>query len=233
MDEFADLMESRQQPGAGAVTLRQQLSKQQALLVSETDMTPAADYAVVREGRQYLRLKGDRARIIQAKQVFSVIKDTPLDGVLRKQPIKEYFVAGNIEGAHGEKLAGIYFYDEQRLGVSYDTPAGPYNGIFDPGNSRAVLDAAKDQVDYMQRTLVHELGHHLYGIASKDLRSSADKAFNKAKQAGQLITTYAGKSRTEYLSECLAAYTYHEEELKAFDLDGHALVELFLKELGS
>ncbi|MDX2008208.1 MAG: phage minor head protein [Meiothermus sp.] len=115
-----------------------------------------------------------------------------------------------------------------RIDVRSTRKPETYGATFEPGKSWSVSSCGTDKLDAMKRTLVHELGHHLWYSDEAKVAPIVRAAFAKATP----ITEYAKANAHEYFSETFAAYAFHRGVLRQFDPEGYAMIEEVKKVLG-
>jgi SPP1 gp7 family putative phage head morphogenesis protein len=103
-----------------------------------------------------------------------------------------------------------------------------YGSTLEPGKTWSISACGPDKLDAMKRTLVHELGHHLWYADPNKVAPIARAAFAK----GKPITEYAKSNAKEYFSETFAAYAFHRGTLRQFDPEGYDMIEEVKKVLG-
>ncbi len=187
---------------------------------------PPADSLTV--GTHVEHLPGKRAA--KADEIMKAVDNTLLEPVLRRHPLGEVKVVSKLMNENSEPVAGLYLYDGRKVFINRSAEPAAYNQKFKPNRMSPVAEAAATPLDYQQRAFVHEMGHHLYGILSKTLQDRVYKDYVTVATAGQTITAYAMTHEREYLSESLAAYIDHCDDLKEYDRIGFDLVEAALAE---
>ena len=101
---------------------------------------------------------------------------------------------------------------------------------FRPGKTFAVSKSGASPIEAAQRTLVHELAHHLHlDGARADIDPIVQKAYSDPK--ARPISRYGSTSAPEYFSESFAAYHFHKSDLKKHDPVGYRMIQHALKAL--
>jgi hypothetical protein len=133
--------------------------------------------------------------------------------------------------------SGVYDRDIHQVQIKDKRKAGSWGKTFTPGEIHSASQAAPTHDEAVARTFLHETAHHLYhqdeqlkAAAQKAYDSHARKVIGRSSDGREVVgfaqrgfTKYAEKSPSEYMSEALVAYTYHNAELKAYDPSAHAL----------
>ena len=157
-----------------------------------------------------------------------------LDGVrkagllefLKKKPLNELNFKKTLDSATAN---GTYWGGWiRRLDVKSQRPIMSFGQKWIPGSSWSISATAKDQREAIQRTFVHELGHHVHfsnmtiggGGEVDDIITSAFKRAD-----GKALTQYSLTNHKEYFAEAFAAYVYEPEDLRRRDPIAFKMVE--------
>ena len=81
----------------------------------------------------------------------------------------------------------------------------------------------------MQRSLYHELGHHILDVAGPEARTQVTRLFRSGRACP--ISERARKRAVEYFSESFAAYRF-EDSFADKDPEGYHVVEAILRLVG-
>ncbi len=150
-----------------------------------------------------------------------------LSAFLKRHPVpgfdlkKDVVVGKEIALGHRDPNTGVlsittkWYPDE----IGHEFKAGLIEGVH---------SAAKTPLEASERTLVHELGHHLHNVGGKKVEALIQQAF----AARNPITKYADINWKEYFSESHSAWVYHREDLRLHDPVGFKMVEDVRKMLG-
>jgi hypothetical protein len=132
---------------------------------------------------------------------------------------------------HGKnEVYGLYSFKDDEIKVALTRSTGSFNQPFEWGRIERLSHVAKNATEAIQRTLVHELGHHIHGR----LRSHNKLRFGLSLRS--IITNgasqYGKLDVYEYFAECFVAWVYHRTEFAVYDSTGYATLSAVLKELG-
>ena len=124
------------------------------------------------------------------------------------------------------KSAGVYNRTDRSVQIKPTRAEGSWGKVFTPGEIHSASHAAPSHDEAVARSMLHEIGHHLYHQDTQ-LKAQAERAFASHEKeivngkerfkGARGFTKYAEKSASEYMSEALVAYTYHPKELRAHD----------------
>jgi SPP1 gp7 family putative phage head morphogenesis protein len=158
-----------------------------------------------------------------------------LSSFLRKKPLKELHVSSDI-GRSDEQIRrdektgkksvsqGRYSARTGKLSLRVPRPKSTYGKEFRPGESHSISSAAKTEKDAIQRTVTHEVAHHLYWHGDHNVERTIWEAYRR----GNPITRYGASSAGEYFAESFAAYHYHPDALREHDPVGWNMVQRVL-----
>ena len=108
-------------------------------------------------------------------------------------------------------------------------PPDSYGKEFHPPVLKSVSEAGRTLSEAMQRTLYHELGHHVLDAAGPEARTQVTRLFRSGRAFP--ISERAGKRAVEYFSESFAAYRF-EDCFADKDPEGYHMVEAVLRLVG-
>lgn len=222
------------EPGAPA---REVVNCRCVVTYRRADDRPAfADQERVKRGKQVQAVGGNvpartRDDVLRGAQVAG------LDGFLASEPIARLNFRARLADRDGE-YNGHYNPRTREIAVSLNRPKGSGHGVpfrWGAVESVSVTGATRDAA--LQRTFVHELGHHLHYVY--DARRGAgtaealiSPAFQAARRRDRLVSDRASINWKEYFCETHSAYVYARRELQKRDPDGYNLVEKIRAELG-
>lgn len=153
------------------------------------------------------------------------VRRAGLLGFLKKKPLNEL----NFKKTLDSKTAnGTYNGARRRLEVKSQRDRYTYGKDWVPGSSWSVSSAAKDPRTAIQRTFIHELGHHVH-LSNTYLGGGGTvddiivAAFKKAD--GKALTQYSLTNHKEYFAEAFAAHVYEPEDLRRRDPIAFKMVE--------
>ncbi len=106
------------------------------------------------------------------------------------------------------------------LSIDYD------HGMVFGGQEPAEAGKASTKAGVIARTLVHEIGHHLFNHLPADVQAKFEaERLAKPKNNGFFLTEYAKRNYHEEFAERFAAYIFHRNELRDYDSDGYAQIK--------
>jgi SPP1 gp7 family putative phage head morphogenesis protein len=150
--------------------------------------------------------------------------------ILQAAPIGRLELAKHAD-IEGEIVNGHYTFQTKQLVVAADRADYTYGYKFVPGKSWGISMGATSAKEAAQRTLVHELGHHIHrsadgGSGGGRATSIIANAFGRLKfEQRTPISQYANSNYYEYFAESFAAYRYHPHELLQHDPTGYKMVK--------
>jgi hypothetical protein len=150
-------------------------------------------------------------------------------------PWLEQYPFSRLELAHnvfydGRLASGVYSYKTGILQIATTRAKSEYGYAFQWQNIYSVSSAGETQFQATQRTLVHELGHHLHAVlAHMDMELFRETTRAVILRGG---TTYSRDNHLEYFAETFALYTFYPTELLVKDMDGYGMIELALERVG-
>lgn len=160
----------------------------------------------------------------RAGEIFAAIDDDGLLKYLAENPVH------TIAFDPDRKGSGAYKYSTQTLTLKSNRERDSYGRKLKPGESFSISKTAKTELEAIQSTLLHELGHHVQGRGSNaTIDAIVEKAFAESPSA---ITKYGNTEPLEYFAESFAAYYRAPYALKKHDQIGYRMVEDVLRERG-
>lgn len=171
----------------------------------------------------------------QAQKVFEGLDKAGIEPWLRANPTGDMTLRSDLEG----DAMGTYHRALGRLKLRTGRGEHTYGYEWIPGESWSMSKTATSQAAAMQRTFIHELGHHAHFTLVEHHgrlepgRPDLDKVFEDFfKKRSVAITEYAETNYKEYFAESWTAYVYKRGDLRRFDPNGFKLVEWARKQLG-
>lgn len=164
----------------------------------------------------------------RARRILGALRPEDLR-ILRKRPLADLRLLALVEAEGGTLLNGQYFLQRADLETAAIRGAQTYGQKFRPGVTWSVSAAAQNEDRAVERTLIHEFGHHVHVSLGRVSDDVVREAYTRASRAGLFITAYAGQSHYEYFAESFAAYRYYPASLKRYDPNGFEMVEAVLR----
>lgn len=207
----------------------------------------------LKEGRhvESLGIRSNTRQTLQ-QSIKDVINKAGLKGALARYPLGRIEVkTGKVIVTHkgvekASESSGVYDASTRKIQVRQDRKEGSWGKSFAPGEIHSMSQAARTKDQAVARTLLHEIGHHLYHQDAK-LYKAAEKAYNshqpkdvvqpngKTKTVFQTkpgFSKYAMKSPSEYMSEALVAFVFHGKALKQYDKAAYNLAAKMVQTRG-
>lgn len=127
------------------------------------------------------------------------------------------------------EVYGLYWFKEDKTEVALTRATNSFNQPFEWGKIERLSHAAKNATQAVQRTLVHELGHHIHGR----LRTLNKLRFGLSLQSisTNAASQYGKLDAYEYFAECFVAWVFHRTEFAVYDNIGYATLNAVLAEL--
>ncbi len=134
------------------------------------------------------------------------------------------------------QVNGLYNYRTQECEMSVSRGTHEFGQQFSYQNVYSISSLATNEFAAIQRTAIHELGHHIHNR----LRNTQLPFFRRTMQIPRVfsISQYAAKDNLEYFAESFAAFVFCQDQLMHHDQIGYnmiiealGLLELQIKEL--
>jgi hypothetical protein len=177
------------------------------------------------------------------RSFYSSLPEEPTREVLRAlggDPRLVAFLAGNELGAlefsgrlPRPEWNGSYDPSTADITVNANRAPSSYGREFIPEELKSVSEAGRDLVEAMQRSLYHEIGHHVLEFAEA-VQPGTVVEIRKLLRSGRAIpvSKRARELAMEYFVETFAAYRF-EETLVYRDPEGYDMVEAILNRVYS
>ena len=129
----------------------------------------------------------------------------------------------------GRQANGFYNFATKQAEVSLTREASSYQQTFEQQAFFSISTLAKTPTEAIQRTLIHEAGHHLHSV----LRSTDTALFKITMLAPTMsaLSQYGTQTQLEYFAESIAAYIFHRTELMVYDSFGYGIIKKVLERL--
>jgi hypothetical protein len=129
---------------------------------------------------------------------------------------------------------GVYSFADQviQIATGRERHLGEFGKEFVWEQVYSVSVTGQTPAESIQRTLVHELGHHVHNMMKIANLAEYEKTYRVNRLTGG--TAYAKKSPREYFAETFALYIFHNANLSSKDVQGYGMIEkaLFIVGLG-
>jgi hypothetical protein len=163
-------------------------------------------------------------------RIVQIFEEIGVTQWLEQNPLSQLHFTREVFSDFNTSVNGMYSFLTATLHVATQRDRATYGKTFEWGAVHSVSTTGVLQIDAVQRTLVHELGHHIHATLGKvDLES-----FNKTMRAVFLRggTTYSKRDNIEYFAESFALYVFYPTELLVKDVDGYGMIEKALGVVG-
>jgi hypothetical protein len=126
------------------------------------------------------------------------------------------------------QVNGWYSYRDKSAHIALSRSQDTYGTKLDWGRNKALSHVSSTELEAVQKTLIHELGHHLhqrlsevdllrYNLTFRVIRSNAASEYAK--------TPF---NPEEYFAETFVAWVFHRTDLIIFDELGYAMMKTAL-----
>lgn len=148
---------------------------------------------------------------------------------LEQYPFSRLELTQNV--IYDNRLAsGVYSYKTGILKIATTRAKSEYGYPFRWQSIYSVSSTGETQFQATQRTLVHELGHHLHAILARmDMEFFMETTRAVILRGG---TTYSKNNQLEYFAETFALYVFYPTELLVKDGFGYGMIESALERVG-
>jgi hypothetical protein len=165
----------------------------------------------------------------QLERLTGIFKDIGVDGWLERNPLSRLELSKEVLD-DGVAVNGIYSFVNQTIRVATARDKREYGRTFEWQRVYSVSSTAQTPFEAIQRTLVHELGHHVHNL----LRRLNEPQFVETQRVNflQAGTVYGKRNPLEYFAECFALYVYFPDPLERKDPSGYVMLEKALHRVG-
>lgn len=161
----------------------------------------------------------------RVRAVLEVLEATGLKAGLRRHPLKGLGFYPFDHPRNGKGATGFYSLREQAVWVYHGRPAERLGQPFTPGRIPWVSYSARDDLEAMRMTLVHELGHHFYHRVP-----GVREAWAAAGLGGPISAR--ALCEEERFAESFCAYFFRRGDLLTFDPGACGSIEEALETAG-
>ena len=180
------------------------------------------EFEKAKEGTHVLEISGSESSRFK-KDIMRGIQLAKLLSLLKSAPIKRLNFELGLVDDEGNYF-GAYFPKVGKIIVNQKRSPNTYGQTFTAGQIKAVSFAGKDLKSALQRTFVHELGHHMLTVAPAKMRLEIEDLLRAVSKRGNPVSERAKASWSEYFCETHAACVYHKQSLLKHDLLGYNTV---------
>jgi hypothetical protein len=183
----------------------------------------ASPLTVGEQAREFLSALPEKP----TKEVLSALaKDPRVVAILSSHPLGRLELSGRVPHPTWN---GAYWPASGDVVVNPFRPPGSYGKEFHAPELKSVSEAGRTLAEAMQRSLYHELGHHILNVAGPEDRSQITRLLRSGRVFP--ISQRAMIRAVEYFSESFAAYRF-EDSFADKDPEGYHMVEAILRLVG-
>ncbi len=161
------------------------------------------------------------------KEVLSALaRDPKVVAILGSHPLGRLELSGRVPNPTWN---GSYRPVSGDLVVNPFRPPGSYGKKFHHPALGSVSEAGRTLPEAMQRSLYHEIGHHVLCAAGPEAERQVRNLFRSGR--AMPVSIRAGKDAVEHFSESFSAYRF-EQSFADRDPEGYHMVEAILQLAG-
>jgi hypothetical protein len=162
-------------------------------------------------------------------QITEIFKRIGVAGWLEQNPFSSLEFSRVVVN-EGEEVGGWYDYAKKSAAIALTKAQDEYGKECVWGRISKLSAAATTPEEAVQRTLVHELGHHIHKkLGEVDPEQFLGTHITPRSNSG---SRYGMVNPREYFAETLVAYVFHRTELYVDDQLGYGMMARALKRFG-
>ena len=163
----------------------------------------------------------------ETNELISIYQHAGLQEFLTNNPF-QLILKESVE-YNGIQVNGFYNFATKQAEVSFTRATSSYPQTFEQQGFFSISSLAKTATKAIQRTLVHEAGHHIHNV----LRSTNTALFKITMLAPTMsaLSQYGTQTQLEYFAESITAYVFHRTELMFYDSFGYGIIKKSLEQL--
>jgi hypothetical protein len=193
-----------------------------------TDFTP--DQAAEIPQTPYAREIETHVGQDRIDRLTDIFKEIGVSDWLEANPLSRLELTQQVFTDAGNPANGMYSFVFQTMHVATTRDVSEIRKVFDWQRVYSVSSTAQTPTEAIQRTLIHELGHHIHNLLQLRFLDVFKRTLAVNYLAGG--TLYAQYNKQEYFAESFALYVFFQSELLQRDPVGHAMIEAALTRLG-
>jgi hypothetical protein len=164
----------------------------------------------------------------QTQFLLSAPRKIGLEGFLIQHPLKTIRFQNKVLYLESE-VNGIYDFQTKEASIALLRNDSEYAKVYEKQRFWSLSVLAKTLPQAVERTLIHELGHHLHGILRDvDLPLFRSTMLTPRSDA---LSQCGLQNSFEYFAECFTAHVFERVELMFDDQFGYAMIERVLARL--
>jgi hypothetical protein len=165
----------------------------------------------------------------EVSQILEVFERMGVSLFLERNPFSSLELSPTVIFEDRE-VGGLYDFEKKVACVALTKAEDEYGQEFVWGRISKLSAAATTSQDAVQRTLVHEFGHHIHRMIG-DISPLNFVMIARAISSNG-VSSYARRNGMEYFAESFSAYTFHRTEFIVHDQLGYDMIERALHVLG-
>ena len=184
----------------------------------------ASPVTVGKHAREFLSALPEKP----TKEVLSALaRDPRVVAILGSHPLGRLELSGRFPDPSWN---GSYRPASRDLVVNAFRSPESYGKEFQPSALKSVSEAGRTLPEAMQRSLYHELGHHVLDAAGPEAERQAKNLFRSGRAMPASIR--ARRDGVEYFSESFSAYRFEDSFADRDHPEGYHMVEAILRMVG-
>jgi hypothetical protein len=171
----------------------------------------------------------------ELQELLKIPEQIGLLKFLEQHPLNGLYFANDIL-VNAREVNGAYLFSTQEASINLTRTSKDFGQVYQKQQFWSISTLASNQHSAIQRTFVHELGHHIHQTLRR-LDLSLFR-FTMMIPMSDSISHYGLGNPLEHFAESFAAYVFQRAELVVDDSFGYAMIrkvlerfELELKEL--
>jgi hypothetical protein len=166
----------------------------------------------------------------ELQEVVSIIDKMGIGDFLRENPLTSLKFAAEVF-VNSKSVGGFYDFITSDIEVATSKDVDDYGQNLEWGKTSKLSATASTPLLAVQRTLVHEIGHHIHNQIKKLYPHRFRYTMNPVLRQNA-ASAYGKRDNIECFAEGFAAYVFFRTEFIVYDGVGFKSMEAALKELG-
>jgi hypothetical protein len=165
----------------------------------------------------------------QTEAFLQIPEQIGLTEFLKKYPLDSLSFAKTVM-VDTREVNGVYNFLTQEVSISLVRSSSDFGQSYQKQRIWSISALARTREAAIQRTFVHELGHHVHRTL-RELDISVFR-FTMMTPRSDALSQYGLDSAFEHFAESFSAYVFHRVELALDDSFGYAMIQRVLIRLG-
>jgi hypothetical protein len=189
-----------------------------------------SEYAAEIPSTPYARVLETHAGQDYIDRLTRIFEDIGAAQWLERNPLSCLELTQTVLDEFKEEVNGMYSFKSSAMQVATTRSKSEYGQLFEWGSVYSVSSTGELPIDAVQRTLIHELGHHIHKV----LLELNPELFDRTVKVAAILggTRYAKTHWREYFAENFALYVFYPTELLVKDEAGYGMMEQALSAVG-